>query len=399
MSMPLPFEPQPQPPIRVLHARVVTRSGGGPDKTILRSAACFDPAQVAMAAAYLHPVDDPGIQVVCAAARQLRCMLFEVAERGPVDLNAMRQMLSICRDLDINIWHAHDYKTTAMGLLLRRHHPMKLVTTAHGWVEHTWRTRLYFSLEKRLLRYYDHVIAVSEDLAEECARHRVPASRLSYIPNAIDADDYRRATSVEQAKRELGVAPDRLVVGVIGRLSEEKGIDRAIRLIASLKPQFPNVELHLVGEGPHRHELAAVAQQLGVTDAIKWYGWRCDTRRFYEMMDLLLLPSHREGLPNVVLEAMAMGTPVAASRVGGVSDLLDQGNCGVLLDPHATSTWPVLVAPLLIDPSVGQRYARLARQRIEQRFSFTRRMQAVSEVYHRVLNLESGKTATFRRAA
>lgn len=391
--------PDHQPPIRVLHARIVVGAGGGPDKTILRSAGHLDADEISMTAAYLHPPQDPGIDVVRASARRFGCPLFEIPDRGPVDRAAVRQLLELCRDLDINVWHAHDYKTDLLGLLLRRFHPMKLVTTVHGFTRETWRTRLYYHLDNLSLRRYDHVLAVSPPLAEHCKAHRVPADRLSYVPNAVDADEFRRATTPAAAKRAMGIAPDRLVIGVISRLSAEKGVDRAIHLLASLRPRFPGVELHLIGDGPQRQELAELARQRGVTDAIKWYGWRCDTRRFYEMMDLLLLPSHTEGLPNVVLEAMAMGTPVAATRVGGVADLLDDGRCGVLLDPMATATWPVRIAPLLIDAEVGRQYAGLARQRIEERFTFVRRMDAVAAIYRRVLDLEPTTAPPLRRAA
>lgn len=391
--------PTDPPPIRVLHARVVVGAGGGPDKTILRSAGRFDPREAAVAAAYLHPPNDPGIDVVRATARRFHCPLFEVPDAGPIDRAAVGQMLDLCRDLDINLWHAHDYKSDLLGLLLRRFHPMKLVTTVHGFTRETWRTRLYYHLDNLSLRRYDHVLAVSPPLVEHCKTHGVPADRLSYVPNAIDADDFRRATAARDAKRAMGIASDRLVIGAISRLSPEKGVDRALRLVASLRAQFPTVELHLIGDGPQRPELAELAQRLGVAGAVKWYGWRCDIRRFYEMMDLLLLPSHREGLPNTVLEAMAMGTPVAATRVGGVADLLDDGRCGVLLNPTATATWPVRVAPLLIDAGIGRQYARLARRRIEERFTFSNRMGAVADIYRRVLGLEGAPGAALRRAA
>ena len=388
-----------RPPIRVLHARVVVGAGGGPDKTILRSASHCDPSEIAMTAAYLHPPHDPGIDVVRATARRLNCPLFEVPDRGPIDRAAISQLLDLCRDLDINVWHAHDYKTDVLGLWLRRHHPMKLVTTVHGFTRETWRTRLYYHIDNLCLRRYDHVLAVSPPLMDHCRQHHVPSQRLSYVPNAIDAGEYRRSSSREQARAEAGVPVDRPVIGVISRLSPEKGVDRAIHLLASLRQKFPTVELHLIGDGPARYELADLARRLDVGDAIRWYGWRCDTRRFYEMMDLLLLPSHREGLPNVVLEAMAMGTPVAATRVGGVADLLDEGRCGVLLHPTATATWPVSIAPLLNESTEGQRLARLARQRIVERFTFARRMESVASIYRQVLGIAEPAAPDLRRAA
>lgn len=393
-------KPQHRAPVRVLHARVVAGAGGGPDKTILRSARYFDPRQVEVAAAYLHPVNDPGIDVIRATARRFKCPLFQIEERRAVDLAAVRQMLSICRDLDINVWHGHDYKTDLLGVILRRFHPMKLVTTVHGFTRETWRTRLYYHVDNVSLLKYDHVLAVSPPLVEHCAARGVHPDRITYVPNAIEIGDYQRTMTRDAAKAAHGVKPDRLVMGVISRLSPEKGVDRAVRLLAFMRKQFANLELHLIGDGPERERLGNLARELGVLDAVKWYGWRADAKRFYEMMDVLLLPSHTEGLPNVVLEAMAMGTPVAATNVGGVADLLDRGRCGVILDSaSAVPTWAPRVAPLLTSPQIGGEYARRARERIEAHFTFERRMAKVAAVYQRVLNLPAAPTIAMRQAA
>jgi len=114
------------------------------------------------------------------------------------------------------------------------------------------------------------------------------------------------------------------------------------------------------------------------------------------MFDMLLLPSHTEGLPNVVLEAMAMGVPVAGTDVGGVRDLLDDGKCGTVLSQVVT-TWPDAVAPLIVSADRREQFARLARRRIEQRFSFDKRMGKVLGVYQRLVTLPN--TEPMRRAA
>lgn len=388
-------------PIRVLHTRVVAGAGGGPDKTILRSASYFDRDRVWMSAAYLHPENDPGIDVIRATAARYGCPIHQVAERRAFDVPAVRQLLEICHDLDINVWHGHDYKTDVLGLILRRRHPMKLVTTVHGFTRETWRTRLYYHLDNAALLGYDHVIAVSPPLLEHCALRGVHPDRLSYVPNAIEPDEWTRTMSRAEAKAAHGVAADELVMGVVSRLSGEKGVDRAMRTLAILRAQFPNLKLHLIGDGPERETLGELAKRLGVLDAIKWYGWRADARRFYEMMDVLLLPSHTEGLPNVLLEAMAMGVPVAATSVGGVADLLDRGRCGVLLDSNLPNTWATRIAPILADTSAGDFQAQMARDRIERHFTFETRMRRIARVYHGVLGIapEVSLPMRMRRAA
>jgi glycosyltransferase involved in cell wall biosynthesis len=379
-----PQAPERTPAARVLHVRVVTGCGGGPEKTILRSPRYADPSRYSMAAAYLYPQGDPGMCVIRQSAKQLSCPLYEIAERHALDHNAVRALLELCKELNVDIWHGHDYKSNLLGLIIKRLHPMKLVTTAHGFTRETWRTRLYYHVDNLAMLGYDRVIAVSPPLIKHCAYHGVNPERLSYIPNAIDTDEYVRTQSTTDAKAEFGLPLDRFAIGVIGRLSPEKGPDRAMRMLPGLLAKHPNVELHLIGEGQERNTLQQLAAQLDVAHAVRWWGWQADTRPLYEMLDTLVLPSRTEGLPNVVLEAMAMGVPVAATNVGGVSDLLDGGDCGIILDEDET-LWARQIAPLLSIPTLRESYADLALRRVRGAFSFRNRINAVMRVYDRAL--------------
>jgi len=293
-------------------------------------------------------------------------------------------LLELCRDLKIDIWHGHDYKSNLIGLLLKRFHKMKLVTTAHGFTRETWRTRLYYHVDNLAMLGYDKVVAVSPKLVDHCARHGVNPDRLTYIPNAIDSAEYQRTRSTANAKTQLGLTQDTCAIGVMGRLSTEKGVDRAIRMMPALIAAHPHVELHLVGDGPERENLERLAEKLGVADAVHFWGWQAQTKQLYEAMDLLLLPSRTEGLPNVVLEAMAMGVPVAATNVGGVSDLLDRGTCGLIL-PNVEARWADRLAPLLSQPSLLKTYASAAHERVQSAFSFHRRMSRIAGIYDDVM--------------
>lgn len=368
----------------VLHTRVVSGSGGGPDKTILRSACYVDPQRLRMGAAYIHPVGDSGIKALRERARDWGCPMWEFPESGPIDPWIVQALLRLCREQRVTIWHAHDYKTDALGLLLRRFWPMKLVTTVHGWTRESLRTRLYYHVDNWCLNKYDQVIAVSRDLEGHCWERGVAEDRLTYIPNAIEPEEYSRALAPEAARRALGVAADRFVIGTVGRLSVEKGVSRSVYCLAQVRKAFPNVELHLVGDGPERAKIEGLARELGVAEAVRFWGWQARVKPFYEVMDLLLLPSHTEGLPNVVLEAMAMGVPVAATDVGGVAELLEEGRCGVVLARDQT-TWSKQLVPLLSQPQRRAALSRRARRRVEERYTFRRRMERVMAVYERVL--------------
>src|ERR1700722_8371418 len=152
----------------VLDTRVVTGSGGGPDKTILNSPRFFAGAGYRMLCAYMHPPEDRGFDQLRSKARAWNAPLLSVPDRGPWDWRVVSRLLDICRRERVSIWHGHDYKSNSLGLLVRRFHPMRMVTTVHGWVNETPRTPFYYKVDKVCLARYESVICVSPDLHEQC---------------------------------------------------------------------------------------------------------------------------------------------------------------------------------------------------------------------------------------
>ena len=280
----------------ILHVRVVAGSGGGPDKNILRSARYMRHSRYDVAAAYIHPHGDPGMQVLAQQARAWGCPLYQIEEAGPMDPHSVRSLLQLCRKLRVAVWHAHDYKSNVLGLLLRALWPMKLVTSVHGWTRETARTRFYYHVDRLCLNRFDHVIAVSPPLVEACLATGVNPEQLTYLPNAVDVEEYPLRQDTAAARQKLGLSNDRLIIGTVGRLSSEKGVDRAVQTIAQLRSQRTDVELHLVGDGPERARLQELAGRLHVQDAVRFWGWQRHLQEFYGAMDLLLLPSPHRGI-------------------------------------------------------------------------------------------------------
>ncbi|MGB1125260.1 MAG: glycosyltransferase family 4 protein, partial [Phycisphaeraceae bacterium] len=299
--------------------------------------------------------------------------------------------------MHVDIWHAHDYKTDILGQLIRRSHPMKLVTTMHGFTGETWRTRLYAKLSHQALRGYDRVLAVSPQLMRYAAEYGIHPDNLRHVPNGIDLAEYKRKQPRDQAKYALGLARDEHAIAVVARFSLEKGVDRAIRLFAQIHQQRPGTRLHLIGDGPQREALESLVHDLGLTYCVRWWGWQKDTRPVLEAMDTLVVPSHTEGLPNVVLEAMAIGLPIAATQVGAVPDALNNGECGVLL-AEAEDAWANQILPLIDLPLVRERLLCAAWMRVNQQYDFRQRMQRVESVYQELLGIAATEEK-LRRAA
>ena len=375
----------PRPSPVVFDARVVTGSGGGPDKTILNSPRFLTPLGYRMLCGYLTPPNDPGYADIERKAAKYGAPLFTIPDRGATDLRVVPKLLKVCREENVAIWHGHDYKTNALGLLLNRFWPMRLVTTLHGWVKNTARTPLYYRIDRLCLPRYERVFCVSEDLYDAARRSGVARGKCVLLENGIDTAEYARLRSTAEAKALLGVPAGEFLIGAVGRLSPEKGFDLLIRSVKLLRDAGHPVRLHIVGEGDDRPRLEALRAELALGESVSLPGWRSDVRGDFEAMDLFALSSLREGLPNVVLEAMALGVPCLATRIAGVPKLIEHGVSGELVPPGDGPALTAGILRLLNDSELRLRYAGAGRAAIEARYDFARRIEHLARAYDDLL--------------
>jgi glycosyltransferase involved in cell wall biosynthesis len=374
----------------VLHTRCITGTGGGPDKTILNSPRFLPALGYQAVCAFLHPPHDPGFAIVEQRAREASARVAGIPDRGLADLGVIRRLLQLCREHQVRIWHGHDYKTNVLGLIVRRFWPMHLVTTAHGWVQYTPRLRLYYAIDRWALRRYDQVVCVSEDLHQACLDLGLSPSRCHLVHNAIDVQRYRREVDRSVAKQQLGAPGDRVLLGAVGRLSQEKGFDVLIRAAAELLRRGRPITLWIAGDGPARRELEQLIKELGVEAHVRLLGFVQDLRMHYQAMDVYVLSSVREGLPNSLLEAMALEAPVLATRIAGIPSLIADNVNGLLVEPGSVGTLVDGLQRLLEDEGLRDRLGREARSTIVSYYSFERRMQRIAAVYDRVMASRPG---------
>lgn len=369
----------------VLDARVVTGCGGGPDKTILNSPRFLAESGYRMLCAYMHPPEDPGFEQLRRKAERSQAPLLSIPDRGPWDWRVIGELYRICRRERVRIWHGHDYKSNLLGLLLRPFWPMRLVTTVHGWVRHTRRTPLYYGLDRFSLRGYEKVLCVSDDLFAESRACGVREDRCLLLENGIDTTEYTRRQTPTEARRKVGIAPQRYVIGAAGRLSPEKGFDFLIRAADQLLRQQLDLELIILGEGDEASNLQALIDQLGRRDRIRLLGYQSDPRIHYEAMDVFALSSLREGLPNVLLEALALEVPAVCTAVAGVPRLIRDGHNGLLVQPGEPGALADAIGRLIRNPELRARISGAGRETVEKQYSFARRMQRLTDIYDDLL--------------
>lgn len=362
-------------PIVVAHVRIVSGAGGGPEKTILATPRELQGSGYQAFALYLHAPGDAGFEVLRERAKEKDCELVALPDRWPYDPRTLRRLATICRERGARIWHGHDYKSNFYGVLLRKQLGVKLVSTMHGWVQPSWKTPLYFAIDRWSLRRYEQVMAVSQDLFDAALEHGVARERLTLVENAIDTDEFRRRAPTSGKS---------FVIGAVGRLSEEKGFHLLVEACERLAAKGREFELRIAGEGPQQAALAAQIAASRFAPRWKLLGFQKDARALFEGFDLFALSSLREGLPNVVLEAMAMEVPVLATRSGGMEAFAKHGEDAWLVAPGSVDDLERGLEQLLGDAELRERLARAARARIERESSFRARIAKELAVYKRL---------------
>jgi glycosyltransferase involved in cell wall biosynthesis len=380
-------------PIRVLELRSVMGEGGGPEKTILRGAKLADPMRLAITVCYLRAAGDRN-GVIPERAAGLGLDYVEVVERGPLDLRSVSAVRQLIRARAIDVVHAHDYKTDLLALLLARTDGIVPITTAHGWTGHSWRERrLYYPADRMLMRRFPHVIAVSGQIKADLVRSGVPGSHVRVVLNGIEADEFRRDRTREQAARvEYGVAPDEIVIGSAGRLESQKRFDLLIQACAIARRTYPNLRLLIAGTGSRRGELERLGGEL-LPGACVILPHQRDIRPLHHALDVFVQSSDYEGTSNAVLEAMALETPIVATAAGGTAEAAAHVMHALIVPTGDARALAAAIERTLARP--GETAARVAkaRHRVETELSFANRMAAVDSVYEAAAALRARRPA------
>ena len=366
--------------INVLHLRSCRGTGGGPEKTILFSVQEADPKSFRLHVAYLKSRNDPEFDLA-ERARKLEIEDFvTIDEDYKFDLHALKRLLHVLREREIDILSCHCYKSDLYGLILSRFHPMKLVTTAHGplaslrhfWSAQNWRVRyLYDQLDLMLLRYFDQVLIVSDSMRKAVSRFGVEENKIIWVKNAIDSNYFRKGAERSfRLKDQLGIPRDAIVVGAVGRLNAEKDYPNFLGAAKILLAERPDLYFTITGKGPLEENLQDLVLSMGLAKRVLLLGHFHDVRQVYEMMDVYVLSSTREGLPNTVLEAMAMEVPIVATDVDGVCEAVVHDREALLVPARDPNRLAEGIRSMLDDPALRTRLSQAAREKIRARVQF-----------------------------
>jgi glycosyltransferase involved in cell wall biosynthesis len=304
---------------------------------------------------------------------------------GRADGLTVRAIRKLIRTEQIDILHSHGYKADIYGYLATRRLRIPIIATRHNQrgLRHTLAIRLYEFLDILFLRRFNAVAAVSDLIAEELLRAGVAPRKVTVIGNGIDVSRFVGAspTLSEELNKE-----QRLLIGTAGRLIPQKGIEYFLMAASEVLKTFPTLLFGIVGEGPHRPALERSMKDLGIERNVVFTGPRSDMPNIYASFDVFVLPSLEEGMPMTVLEALASGLPVIATKVGAVEKLVFPNQTGILVQPGEAAGLAAALISLIGNPELRVRLGQNGRSLVQNEYSSSVMSQRYLRLYEELLN-------------
>lgn len=301
---------------------------------------------------------------------------------GQVDRAVPSRIRELIREIGADVVHAHGYKADVYAYVAMKKTATPLVSTSHGWIDSDVTVRLYGALDRFLLRSYAGIVAVSDEVKGRLLRSGVQAGRIRLIRNGVDLRPFEEARR-SRVYQERDDHP--LCVGLVGRLSYEKGVDLFLRAAARVVPEFPQTKFAVVGDGPEKATLEALIDQLNLRENVALPGRTDDVPFFYASIDVLVLSSRQEGLPIALLEGMASGLPIVASRIGFIPNIIRDGVTGVTVMPEDVKELAEAIKQMLRDPSLRERMGRAARNLVAEEYSAERMTTEYVALYEKAV--------------
>jgi glycosyltransferase involved in cell wall biosynthesis len=314
----------------------------------------------------------------------------EVRLRHFYDLFSVIKLIKIIITENIHIIHSHLSQSDFLACIAAKLTNRPIVSTIHGVIirefESLSKKKFYHFLHRLTALFLDELIAVSEGAKEDLLAHEaINESRISVIYSGIDPEKFSKP-DISTVKPEFGIDERAKVVGIVATLTPEKNHSVFLKAAAQILTQKPDVKFLIVGDGPLKKQLQNLATQLGINSNVIFTGERRDIPNILSSLDIIVLPSSTEGLPIVLLEGMSAGVPIVASRVGGVPEVVEDEETGILIPPRKSKELAKAIIRLLDNSQLAEMFKNRGRKKIEKKFALNVMIEKTQECYDRLLH-------------
>lgn len=299
---------------------------------------------------------------------------------GQWDLRWVLRCCRVVRQENVSLIHAHEFRANVFGALVAKLCGIPLVGTVHGknyYPDHVKRRVAY-----RWASRTTHMVAVSHDL-QRFLEERIGIShdRITVIHNGVDMVQERSSDQIRQLRSEFGIGKDTFLLGIVGSLYPVKGHAYLFKALGSVLAHYPETRLFVIGQGELEQALKQQVANLGIEKAVSFLGLRNDVPRLLPAFDLFVLPSLSEGLSVALLEAMAAGVPVLASKVGGSPEIVIDGETGYLVPPERPEELSDRILKLVGNRDLARSFGERGRERVAQEFTTARMLEHYQHLY------------------
>jgi len=323
------------------------------------------------------------------SARSLGLDCCSIATSSPFDPRAISRLLGIIRNKNVRILVTHGYKPNIVGRIASWFARIPVIAVSRGWTYESPRVRFYETLDRFFLRMSDCVVAVSGVHRDKIVQNRIRPDKMQVIHNAIDLREYP-GPDREKVRAELGVPGNAVFVVTAGRLSPEKnhlGLVKAAKLVCA---QRNDVYFAIFGEGVLRGQLEQAVAVDRLRDRFFLPGFRDNIRSLLHEADIFALPSHTEGLPNVILEAFACKKPVVATAVGGTPEVVRHRENGFLVDAGDMQGLAKAILKLAATPDLRYQMGASGYEHVQAKFGFASQTDSYKALYECLLGKTGG---------
>ena len=329
-----------------------------------------------------------GSHLTSPAIEEFKRHGFQLAvwsQRRRYDPSLIYQSWKTAREHNVTILQSHGYKPAVLAWCLKRLIGLPWVAVVHGHTSENKRIAFYNKLDLWLTRSADRVVAVSVATGRFLEQNGISRSRIRVIPNAIDPHAYRVGNASTEFRQVCRAGPEALLIGVIGRLSPEKGVAIFLNAFEQVVKVIPAARAVVVGEGQEAERLKTMAREPGIHDCVTFAGYQAEMSLIYPALDLVVIPSLSEGLPNVLLEAFLHGKPVVATAVGGIPDVMHGELSRWLVPPGDAAALADAIIRALQCSKLRAELAEEGNRRIRETFTPEQRATRFLKVYEELI--------------
>jgi glycosyltransferase involved in cell wall biosynthesis len=318
--------------------------------------------------------------------------VIEIPERGRWDLKVLPEIRRIVREFKPDILETHNIKSHFLVRANRLQREFPWVAWNHGYTNKDRLDRAYNQMDRWSLHGAFRLMTMCQPFAAAMQQLGVPKEKITILHNFADTYVRPSAEEIARARQQVGVGEE-LVILSVGRMSLEKGHANLLNAIAAMKPtpDLPKHRFVLVGDGPEEDSLRRQAATLGIEGRISWAGFQKNVAPYYAIATIYALPSISEGSPNVILEAMSVGLPIAATRAGGVPEILEHEKTGLLVPTQDPQALAEALRKLLLSGHLRARLGSAAQQQVESAHTLHAYKRALTKFYIETLQMRAGK--------